>query len=94
VWTGLRLGELIGLRWGDVDLTGQPAEVPVQRHSYRVLHIVLGHETLETTMKYYVKLERLRGLLRTSDGTVLVIRRELEELYRMAHQRYEAMPGH
>jgi integrase len=190
VWTGLRLGELIGLRWGDVDLTGQPAEVAVQRNSdkgvdgptnsdagmrevlliervvrvlrcyqcqcfgatlpldwrerplfqtaagtkvdpdnvrkrhflplltranlphvrihdlrdcfatllasvvhYRILHIVLGHETLETTMKYYVKLERLRGLLRTSDGTVLAIRQELEDLYRMAHRRYEGVPG-
>jgi integrase len=191
VWTGLRLGELIGLRWGDVDLTSHPAEVAVQRNSdkgvdgptksdagirevllidrvvrvlrryqrqcfgttlprdwrerpvfqtaagtkvdpdnvrkrhflpllkrgglphvrihdlrdcfatllasvvhYRILHIVLGHETLETTMKYYVKLERLRGLLRTSDGTVLAIRQELEDLYRMAHRRYEAEPGH
>ena len=44
-------------------------------------------------MKYYVKLERLRGLLRTSDGTVLAIRQELEALYRMAHRRYEAVPG-
>lgn len=190
VWTGLRLGELIGLRWGDVDLTGQPAEVAVQRNSdkgvdgptksdagmrevlliervvrvlryyqcqcfgatlpldwrerplfqtaagtkvdpdnvrkrhflplltranlphvrihdlrdcfatllasvvhYRILHIVLGHETLETTMKYYVKVERLRGLLRTSDGTVLAIRQELEDLYRMAHRRYEGVLG-
>jgi integrase len=61
---------------------------------YRILHIVLGHETLETTMKYYVKPEPLRGLLQTSDGTVLAIRQELEELYRMAHRRYEAVPGH
>jgi integrase len=190
VWTGLRLGELIGLRWGDVDLTSRPAEMAVQRSSdkgvdrptkseagmrevllvdrvvrvlqryqrqcfgatlpldwrecplfqtaagtkldpdnvrkrhflpllkraglphvrihdlrdcfatllasvvhYRILHIVLGHETLETTMKYYIKLERLRGLLRTNDGTVLAIRQELEALYRMAHRRYEAVPG-
>ena len=30
---------------------------------YRILHIVLGHETLDTTLQYYVKVERLRDLL-------------------------------
>jgi integrase len=33
--TGLRSGELIGLRWGDVDLTTAPAVLSVQRSSYR-----------------------------------------------------------
>jgi integrase len=190
VWTGLRLGELIGLRWVDVDLTSRPAVLSVQRNSYkgldgptksgagmrevllvdrvvrvlqryqeqsfcadvppdwsarplfqtvrgtkldpdnvrkrhfwpllkranlphvriqdlrdcfatllasvvhhRILHIVLGHETLDTTLTYYIKLERLGGLLQTRDGTVLAIRQELEELYRMAHRRYEVALG-
>ena len=35
VWTGLRKGELIGLRWGDVDLTSSPAVLSVQRSSYK-----------------------------------------------------------
>jgi integrase len=58
---------------------------------HRILHIVLGHESLETTLQYYVKLERLRGLLHTTHPTVLGVRKELEQLYRMAHKRYEAM---
>jgi integrase len=190
VWTGLRLGELIGLRWVDMDLTSRPAVLSVQRNSYkgldgptksgagmrevllvdyvvrvlqryqeqsfcgavppdwsarplfqtvrgtkldpdnvrkrhfwpllkranlphvhiqdlrdcfatllasvvhhRILHIVLGHESLDTTLTYYIKLERLGGLLQTRDGTVLAIRQELEELYRMAHRRYEVALG-
>jgi integrase len=188
VWTGLRLGELIGLRWGDLDLTSRPAVLSVQRNSYkgvdgptksgagmrevllldrvvgvlkryqaqcfgaslppgwsarpvfqtvreakldpdnvrkrhflpllkradlphvrihdlrdcfatlvasvvhhRILHIVLGHESLDTTLQYYVKLERLRGLLHTTHPTVLGVRKELEHLYRMAHKRYETI---
>ena len=35
VWTGLRLGELIGLRWGDMDLTSRPAVLSGQRNSYK-----------------------------------------------------------
>jgi integrase len=37
VWSGLRLGELIGLRRGDVDLTSRPAALSVQRNSYKGL---------------------------------------------------------
>lgn len=37
VWTGLRLGELVGLRWGDVELTRTPAVLSVQRSSYKGL---------------------------------------------------------
>ena len=58
---------------------------------HRILHIVLGHESLETTLQYYVKLERLRGLLHTTHPTVLGVRKELKQLYRMAHKRYEAI---
>ena len=58
---------------------------------HRILHIVLGHESLETTLQYYVKLERLRGLLHATHPTVLRVRKELEQLYRMAHKRYEAI---
>jgi site-specific recombinase XerD len=35
VWTGLRLGELIGLRWGDIDLVSIPAVLSVRRSSYK-----------------------------------------------------------
>jgi integrase len=184
----LRLGELIGLRWGDVDLKSTPAVVFVQRNSfkgrdgptkseagmrevllikrvvsvlhryreqccanrtpsdwqdrplfqtaagtkldpdnvrkrhflpllkratlphvrihdlrdcfatmlagvvhYRILHIVLGHETLDTTLKYYVKLERLQNLLQIKHPTIVSIRQELERLYKMAHRRYDGM---
>jgi integrase len=190
VWTGLRLGELLELHWGDVDLTSTPAVLSVRRSSYkgkdvptksmagmreillidrvvqvlkrsrtqcfgttvpvgwqeyplfqtakgtkldpdntrqrhflpglkranlphtrlhdlrecfatllasvvhhRILHMVLGHEHLETTLQYYVKAERLRDLLHTTDPTVIAIRQELEQLYQMAHKRYEAAPG-
>jgi integrase len=189
-WTGLRRGELIGLRWGDVDLTSRPAFLTVQRSSYRgedgppksragmrevllidrvvqvltrhreltfgkampehwqdlplfqtvkgtkidqdnvrqrhflpllqranlphtrihdlrdgfatllagvvhyrILHIVLGHERLDTTLQYYVKVERLRDLLQTTNPTVLAIRHELEQLYQMAHRRYDNVAG-
>ena len=189
-WTGLRLGELIGLRWGDLDLTSTPAVLTVQRNSYkgqdgptksragmrdvllidrvvhvlrhhreecfgtaipldwqerplfqtateakldpdnvrkrhflpllkranlplvrihdlrdcfatllagvvhyRVLHIVLGHESLDTTLQYYVKLERLRDLLHTTHPTVLAVRQECERLYQMAHKRYANITG-
>ena len=185
-WTGLRLGELIGLRWGDLDLLSRPAVLTVQRSSYkrkdgptksragmrevllidrvvqvlhtyreqrfgtaipldwqeqtvfhtangtkfdpdnvrkrhflpllrkaylpqvrlhdlrdcfatllagvvhyRILHIVLGHETLDTTLQYYVKIERLRDLVQTTHPTVLAIRQEFEQIYQMAHKRYE-----
>lgn len=57
---------------------------------YRILHIILGHESLDTTLQYYVKVERLRDLLQTTNPTVLAIRQELEQLYQMAHKRYEA----
>jgi integrase len=56
-----------------------------------MLHIVLGHESLDTTLQYYVKRELLRVLLHTTHPTVLGVRKELEQLYRMAHKRYEAM---
>src|SRR5262249_31291988 len=58
----------------------------------RVLHIVLGHESLDTTLQYYVKLERLRDLLHTTHPTVLAVRQEFERLYQMAHRRYDAVP--
>ena len=187
-WTGLRLGELIGLRWGDVELTQTTAVLSVWRSSYkgvdgppksragqrevlliervvkvlkqyraqcfgtgmqsgwqeqslfqtalgtkldpdntrqrhflpllkradlpharihdlrdcfatllasvvhhRILHIVLGHEHLDTTLQYYVKAERLRDLTQTTNPTVIAIRQELEQLYQMAHRRYRAI---
>ena len=34
-WTGLRLGELIGLRWGDVEIMRTPAMLSVWRSSYK-----------------------------------------------------------
>jgi integrase len=46
---------------------------------YRILHIVLGHERLDTTLQYYVKVERLGDLLQTTPPTVLAIRHELEQ---------------
>ena len=189
-WTGLRLGELLGLRWGDVDLTSIPAVLSVRRSSYkgtdvptksmagirevlligrvvqvlqryqtqcfgsipprgwqerllfqtahgtkldpdntrqrhflpllqrahlphtrlhdlrecfatllasvvhhRILHIVLGHEHLDTTLQYYVKAERLRDLLQAAHPTVVAIRQELEQHYQMAHKRYERVSG-
>jgi site-specific recombinase XerD len=60
---------------------------------YRVLHIVLGHESLDTTLQYYVKLERLRDLLHTTHPAVLAVRQECERLYQMAHKRYADITG-
>jgi integrase len=56
---------------------------------YRILHMILGHEHLDTTLQYYVKAERLSALLHTAHPTVTAIRHEFEALYRMAHKRYE-----
>ena len=189
-WTGLRLGELIGLRWRDIDLASTPPLLSVRRSSYkgedgppksraglrevlligrvvqvlrrhqeqcfgamvpigwqerplfqtatkrkldpdntrqrhfvpilkranlphtrihdlrdcfatllssvvhhRILHIVLGHEHLDTTLQYYVKAERLHDLIQTTNPTVVAIRQEFEKLYQMAHKRYEATSG-
>jgi integrase len=109
IWTGLRLGELLGLRWGDMDLTSTPAVLTVRRSSYkgtdvptkslasvvhhRSLPLVLGHEHVDTTMHYYVKAERLRDLLQTTHPTVIAIRQKLESLYQMARRRYETGAG-
>lgn len=190
VWTGLRLGELIGLRWGDVDLNSTPAVLSVERSThrgvdgptksmagvrqvllieravhilrrhqefcfgasrpknfrelplfqtatgkkldpdnvrhrhfgpllkraelphirvhdlrdcfatmlasvvhYRILHMVLGHERLDTTLQYYVKAERLTDLLHEDDQAVVAIRQEFKELYQMAHERYAGVGG-
>ena len=41
---------------------------------HRILHIVLGHEHLDTTLQYYVKAERLRDLTQTTNPTVIAIR--------------------
>jgi hypothetical protein len=58
---------------------------------HRILHIVLGHEHLDTTLQYYVKAERLRDLIQTAEPEMVAIRQELEQLYQMAHKRYEAV---
>ena len=61
VWTGLRLGELIGLRWGDVDLTGQPAEVAVQRNSDKGVD---GPTKSEAGMRQVLLIDRVVRVLR------------------------------
>jgi len=58
-----------------------------------VIRSWLGHESLDTTLQYYVKLERLRDLLHTTHPTVLAVRQECERLYQMAHKRYADITG-
>jgi integrase len=53
---------------------------------HRILHIMLGHEYLDTTLQYYVKAERLRDLTQTANPIVIAIRQELEQTYQMAHR--------
>jgi integrase len=60
---------------------------------HRILHIVLGHEHLDTTLQYYVKAEHLRDLTQTTNPTVIALRQELEQLYQMAHRRYGSISG-
>jgi integrase len=60
---------------------------------HRILHLVLGHEHLDTTLHYYVKAERLQDLIQAPHPMVVAIRQELEALYQMAHKRYEAPSG-